>query len=64
MSSNDLDHMKRYAQKLANETGSSVLIFRATHLPANALPVYGVAFTLPPFATRIGDRIYPQGDAV
>jgi hypothetical protein len=47
------------AQKTANESGSSVLIYRATYnltQPAR----YGVAFTLPMWGERIGERVYPE----
>ena len=48
---------KDKAKRVANETGSSVLVYASTVMPRN----HGIAFTLPNFSVRIGDRIYPDG---
>jgi len=52
------DEAKKKALKIANETGNSILVYKST------LPVqegeYGVAFTLPAFGERVGDRVYPE----
>jgi hypothetical protein len=46
------------AQEVANRTGSSVLVYRS--LLREDEEDYGTAFTLPSFAERIGERIYPE----
>jgi hypothetical protein len=48
-----------YAQRTANRTGSSVVVYRCTHQP-EAAPAYGFDYTLPTFGERVGDRIYPD----
>ena len=55
-----LEHALVKAQQTANRTGCSVLVYRATHLPADAPNVYGVEFTLPIFGVRVGERIEPD----
>jgi len=50
------------AQRCTNRTGSSVLIYLATHnLSHPEEDRYGYDFTLPTWGKRIGDRIYPNG---
>ena len=58
-----LEYAKQEGQRLANKMGSSVLIYRS-QLREDEPAVYGVAYTVPCFAERIGDRIYPQPDDV
>ena len=49
------------AQRCANHTGSSTLVYLATHNPSHPEEVrYGYDFTLPTWGKRIGDRIYPN----
>jgi hypothetical protein len=47
------------ARKIADQTRSSVLVYRATH-NLDRPGQYGVAFTLPMWGERIGNRIYPS----
>jgi hypothetical protein len=54
-----LDDAVCEAHKIANSSGVSVLVYKATH---NDLGEYGVAYTLPMWGERVGDRIYPGGD--
>ena len=50
------------AQRCANRTGSSTLVYLATHNLSRPEEVrYGYDFTLPTWGKRIGDRIYPNG---
>ena len=51
-----LEQAREKAQQIANETGSSVLVYQSQLHPEE----YGTEFTLPTFGTRIGERIYPQ----
>ena len=46
------------AQRIANETDSSQLVYRCTDL--RHADEYGVDVTLPNFAERIGERIYAE----
>jgi len=52
-------YAKEEAQKLANKTGSSVIIYRS-QLRQDEPEVYGVHYTLPVFSERVGERIYPK----
>jgi hypothetical protein len=51
------------AQEFANETDNSVLVYQSTHRAyreeIDQEQEYGIALTLPTFAVRIGERIYP-----
>jgi hypothetical protein len=51
-----LENAQRYAQELANRTGSSVLVYKSLLAPDE----YGTEFTLPTWGERIGDRVYPN----
>lgn len=57
-----LEAVQASAQKRADTTGSSVLVYRSL-LAETSKPVYGVAFTLPMWGERIGERIYPTPTA-
>ncbi len=46
-----LQEAQQKAHKVANETGSSVLVYRATHQPHKP-EQYGIAFTLPTFGRQ------------
>lgn len=48
-----------YAQRTANRTGNSVLVYRCTHQPESSA-AYGFDYTLPAFGERVGDRIEPE----
>jgi hypothetical protein len=52
-----LANAMRAAQVEANRTGSSVLVYRASHNPERAHD-YRIAFTLPTFGESF-ERIYP-----
>lgn len=55
------DRALALAQRCANRTGSSTIVYLATHnleLPEEVR--YGYDFTLPLWGKRIGNRIYPQ----
>jgi hypothetical protein len=54
-----LEAVQASAQKRADTTGSSVLVYRSL-LAETSKPVYGVAFTLPMWGERVGERIYPR----
>jgi hypothetical protein len=58
-----LEAVQASAQRRADATGSSVLVYRSL-VADSTRPVYGIAYTLPLWGERIGDRIYPQGAAV
>ena len=47
------------AQRIADETDCSQLIYRCTDIRHEG--EYGVSLDLPNFAERTGDRIYPTG---
>lgn len=51
---------KKKAFRIANDTGNSVLIYKSTLPNGEDTEEYGVAFTLPAFANRVGDRVYPE----
>ena len=58
------DRALALAQRCANRTGSSTIVYLATHnleLPEEVR--YGYDFTSPLWGKRIGDRIYPQDAA-
>ena len=58
------DRALALAQRCANRTGSSTIVYLATHnleLPEEVR--YGYDFTLPLCGKRIGNRIYPQDAA-
>ncbi len=46
------------AQQMADESGSSVLVYKALHNKSKEQ--YGAAFTLPHFGERVGNRIEPK----
>ena len=51
-----LSQAKIKAQRVSNESGSSVLVYKSLLHPLS----YDVAFTLPAHAERVGDHINPQ----
>ena len=56
-----LEQAQLAAQRCANRTGSTVLVYKMTHrvnIPEDQ--AYGFDFTLPTWGTRIGDRIEPE----
>ena len=56
------DRALELAQRCANRTGSSTLVYLATHNLQHPEEVrYGYDFTLPTWGKRIGNRIYPNG---
>jgi hypothetical protein len=58
-----LEAVQASAQRRADATGSSVLVYRSL-VSQGTHPVYGIAYTLPVWGERVGNRIYPQGAAV
>ena len=53
-----LEQAEKQAQRIANETRCSVLVYRAKHQPSKELS-YGTAFSQPLFAVSI-TRFYPE----
>lgn len=50
------------AQRHADKTGNSVLVYQKLnggYLNGELLPEFGIAYTLPNFAVRVGERYYP-----
>lgn len=54
-----LEAAQASAQKMADMTGNSVLVYRSLVSDVIGNPVYGVAYTLPIYGERVGERIYP-----
>lgn len=55
-----LQTAQQLAQRCANHTGSSTLVYQDTHKNDGVLR-YNYDFTLPTFGIRVGERIYPNG---
>lgn len=51
------EQAKNNAQRYADRTGNSVLVYKATH--REGIDIYGFSCTLPMWGERIGDRLYP-----